>query len=1276
MDGLFIVDDSFELLCRGSAIGGRRHLDERAVAELKEFALRYARLLETSNPTAGLLKLGQELFRWLDGDLGELTGLLQQTLRPVRFEINAARIAPTQAEWALLRAPWELLANNDGFLASDVELGYSPLRRLGRKTAPPALGRHRLGLVFMAASPHGAADLEYEAEEIAIMEAVGSTRLDLLVEESGNAEELAERLNDYEAMQVLHLSCHGDNDWQDGPDQTPKPILLLETLEGEEQPTGADELIAALRAHQPRLVFLSACMTAAAGGAGVPGGRDGSTGRRGGVAHSLAEALVSAGSPAVLGWDGSVADAAAIAFAAKLYDLLEGRQDLADAVAAARRELLNASEPALQEDWHLARLWLGPQGGGPIVGGTIRRKMMPATHGHKEFLIKERQKVPVASHEMFVGRRTELQQALRALRDGEHSGVLLHGMGRLGKSSLAFRIANRRRDLRLAVVFEHYGARDVLGALTEALKENRAARELLRQGTELVSQSPDRLEEVLVDLLRGPCGEMEEDGTPVLLVIDDLERILDEDPKGGRHRVKPDYAPVMAAVLRAFDSATNAGNSRLLITSRHPFTLNGLEDRLLELQLSPLSGAAQRKLEQRQKEAAADAGLTSDAFDDREAMLSRVLGIARGNPGLQDLIGRKLVLSASVSVQRAEKALDEMEAWLKRGDLPSDTEVRAFLENLAVDALLDLAGEAGRAFLRKMTLFDIPIPQAVSEKLAVIDGVSLQHMRDLGVVDRLADLVDHRQPAYAVNALARGRLQPLTDRESERVAVAIVHDLFVGWGGANGADRRPIPCDMELMRHGLLAEDGEIVTSCAAYVISAMMDGPAAAALDLGQASIALLDAQHRVVPLRLLSETARAAASSGAGATADILLERGVTALAEQRRSGVTVDPLAAGFLVYEQAERLMTRGQLDRARELFVEAAQYAEVAGREISVIIARGKVADILARRGRGDEALRIYRDEQLPACERLGEVRQRAIILGRVADILVSRGELDEALRIRREEQLPVYERAGDMRSRAVTLGKIADVLFLRGELDEALRIRSEEELPVYERLGDVVSRAIAMGKIADILLIRGGIDEALRIHREEELPVFERLGDVRSYAVTLGKIADILAARGELDEALRIRRDEQIPVYERLGDVRSRAIALGKVATIVARQGDFGAARMLLSERLETNRQLNDADGIGSTLWDMAQLDLTEEKVGDAIPRILEAYTIVLKLGRAEGIAVVGSHVGQILAANGQPSEAREVLSYSAEMYRRLGCEDDANNVDNLIAQLGLSGGA
>jgi hypothetical protein len=323
----------------------------------------------------------------------------------------------------------------------------------------------------------------------------------------------------------------------------------------------------------------------------------------------------------VLGWDGSVGDTAANAFAATLYDALAGRKTLPDAVASARGTLLNAAaEDPRRRDWHLARLWFGPEGGGPIVGGKDKRSLLPATHGEKEFLIKERQRVPVASHEMFVGRRRELQAALRDLRDGGHAGVLLHGMGRLGKSSLAARISNRRPDLRLAVVFEHYGALDVMEALAKAFARDRIASEAVRAATERVRQDASRLEQELIWLLCGPCAQASKDGAPVLLVIDDLERILEWDEARQHHILSETSAPVLRAVLSAFQIAT--GDSR----------------RLLDLPLPPLSQAAQGKLMLRQQDAATsgrtarEREVGSKLVTERAELLARVPGIARGIP--------------------------------------------------------------------------------------------------------------------------------------------------------------------------------------------------------------------------------------------------------------------------------------------------------------------------------------------------------------------------------------------------------------------------------------------------------------------------------------------------------------------------------------------------------------------------------------------------------------------------------------------------------------------
>ena len=94
-------------------------------------------------------------------------------------------------------------------------------------------------------------------------------------------------------------------------------------------------------------------------------------------------------------------------------------------------------------------------------------------------------------------------------------------------------------------------------------------------------------------------------------------------------------------------------------------------------------------------------------------------------------------------------------------------------------------------------------------------------------------------------------------------------------------------------------------------------------------------------------------------------------------------------------------------------------------------------------------------------------------LDELGRLLRDLGDHDEALRHWREVELPLYQRLGDVRAKAITLGKIADSLQARGQLDEALRIRQQEALPVFDRLGDVRAKAITSAKIG-LQLLDGG----------------------------------------------------------------------------------------------------------------------------------------------------------------------------------------------------------
>ncbi|MCP4534123.1 MAG: CHAT domain-containing protein, partial [Delftia sp.] len=309
---------------------------------------------------------------------------------------------------------------------------------------------------------------------------------DLTVQESGHLPLLVESLARVDGgVDVLHISCHGTA-W-------PEPLLLLEDELGFESRVTAEDLARALPAQRPRLIFLSACETAEPSA----------------LLDAMTTTLIRRGAPAVLGWGGPVGDHEATRFAAELYRHLALGQGLAAAVAKARQELVDPNQMGAEpsRNWHLARLAVGREGGGVVTeGGRARR--VAGMAAQKIFLDARRERVAVAGPREFVGRRRQLQQVLRAFKAGSQerpAGVLIHGMGRQGKSSLAARVAQRKPDHTLAVLHGRYDGVAVIQAIAEALG-TREIEEWAKQNLPVVEQDGAALSGVLRDLLEGPCA--------------------------------------------------------------------------------------------------------------------------------------------------------------------------------------------------------------------------------------------------------------------------------------------------------------------------------------------------------------------------------------------------------------------------------------------------------------------------------------------------------------------------------------------------------------------------------------------------------------------------------------------------------------------------------------------------------------------------------------------------------------------------------------------------
>jgi hypothetical protein len=171
------------------------------------------------------------------------------------------------------------------------------------------------------------------------------------------------------------------------------------------------------------------------------------------------------------------------------------------------------------------------------------------------------------------------------LLDSATAGLIVHGIGGIGKSVLAAEIAERAARLEpermTAVVSGEVSADDFLGALAEALRAHPDASLWggLRAEAVSAADQTDLPADYRLGLLRAyVLGQ-----APVLIGLDDFDANLAPDGDGWAIR-DPDLAGLLASW------ACGSQRGRLLITCRHPFSLpGGAEQALGFRRLGPLT---------------------------------------------------------------------------------------------------------------------------------------------------------------------------------------------------------------------------------------------------------------------------------------------------------------------------------------------------------------------------------------------------------------------------------------------------------------------------------------------------------------------------------------------------------------------------------------------------------------------------------------------------------------------------------------------------------------
>jgi GUN4-like/CHAT domain/AAA ATPase domain len=647
----------------------------------REANKKYYTILQEVNAITGV-----GLYNWLDG----AEHLLERALNKHRQEGIVLAIA---ASGGLAHLPWEVLHDGHQFLVQRIP-AIVPVRWVGESkqiTVREQPANRALNVLFMATSPQGVEpELDYETEEGSILDATKRQPLNLVVEESGCLEELGYLVEEQEKgyFDVIHITGHATI-------RDEIPCFITETPYGDPKYSTAKDIAKELQFQHPKLIFLSGCRTG--------------YNSEEGTVPSMAEELLRLGATAVLGWGERVLDNDATSAAAALYQELSAGKTITEALAATYQALIQDQT----KDWHLLRLYVGDI----FPGALVKRGRKPAARRSvtSQFLDPDG-RVRVASRENFVGRRRQLQNCLRTLKtDYDKVGILVHGFGGLGKSTIASRVCDRLTDHEKLIWWRQVDSVSLVCKLADQLRSS-AQRVALREDL-------DELKYRLKDLFE----ELNKSGQkPFLLIFDDFEWNLEH--RDGRYILKLGVVEVLDALVWAIQESSS--KNRILITCRYEVQ----SDLMTQFYIQRLDSFRKSDLKKKLRQL--------EYFNlgkIEETLVNQALQLADGNPRLLEFLNDEVL-----SQRNVEEKLDQLRTN------PEDWKGRVIWPELyeQIDQPLEKV-------LSYCLVFELPVPRVALEAVCKpLPGYQKQLDRaiELGLMEVSSEF-EESQRTYRVSRI-------------------------------------------------------------------------------------------------------------------------------------------------------------------------------------------------------------------------------------------------------------------------------------------------------------------------------------------------------------------------------------------------------------------------------------------------------------------------------------------------------------------------------------------
>lgn len=1158
------------------------------------------------------IQVGRRLYEAVfSGPVGVLWQERRKQVGRKRIRL-ALRIDPQTAR-PLLNLPWEFLHDGQEFLVLNRHIAFS---RLPADISPEPFEKldEPLRLLVIIAAPHGLDEnqvLNTALEEEIIMSATApARRLGLLQVEftpNGVPETLARYLREYDPH-LLHFVGHGS--FVEAYDSG---VLFMEAEDGNRVEVSNVRFAEILMDYSDslRFVFLSACQSAKVS--------------RNSAYADLGPRLLSAGFPAVVAMQFSVFNRSAITFGGEFYRTAVEGKPVDEAMAQARLALQQSSPNGV--DFATPVLYL-------VDPLCLQVDVEAARQKARADIPRDLSGVTVASR--FVGRSAELRELQTKLDPGQGQwrAAVIHGLGGMGKTVLAARLAERMgsrlegvKTIRLS---PSSTAQDILDGLGAFLLIHNA-----RFNLPVISQFHQIKDQPLpLEAKAGLLAEILKQ-LRLLIVFDNCEDILPHGQpvskaaqlRGGEAQTAAGIDPELPKLLSLLVGSV-PGPSRFLFTSRVDFdpveagrlageighrdlgemgfrdavylmeTLPPL-DRLPVVILPDDGGSVQ--------------GVSMRDVYERLGGHPYTLGLfarhaARSSVGavLEDLRGvRKELLEFTLLEGAVEKLSERAGQLLKRGAI--------YAEPVSVEGLAYLLGDEQDC-----------MPEVGSE---------VEELLRWGLLARTPVTEE-----YAFHQLVKDwALEQMGEEERRELLLRAAYYWI-----AVGRESRSL--NPELNAWHYLQEAGEwerayeVLDEITEYLLRF---GQNELLLKLLGTSLNTLQGHTLAVAQHTLAVVLE---GLGAYSQARKLTEQSLATFQKLGdRVGVSKSLHQLGILSLDQGEYIQAQDYTGQALTIFRELNDLSGVAK-------SKHQLGMLFQAQGEYTLALSHFK-QALEIFQALNDRVGAAGSLHQLGMIYQAQGEYSRA-RDSYKESMKIDQELGDKAGLATSLHQLGLLHQLQRDYSQAQRLYEQSHM-IFQELGDRMGLAGVFHQFGMLHQEQGEYNKAWECYKQS-LATAQELGNKAGIAKSFHQMGRLYQDQGEYSQA-RSYFEKSLSILKEIGDRAGIAKSLHQLGMLHYIQGEFTQAFDHYKQSLQIKEELGDRLGVASSLHQLGMLYQDQAEYLQARLSYKQALNIFHELGDRAGVARSLSQIGLLNEQEGQLDRAVGRLVQALAIFKQLG---------------------